>query len=407
MKRRGKGSKGEGDIQGFFAGEDPLTEALRGAIRERVEEVFEEELAGVLGAVAYQRIQGRQGYRHGKKARSVTTAMGLQRFQMPRGRVRGPDGRLREWQSQTLPRYQRRAKDVEAALVGVYIQGVNTRRVKAALRPMLKKAALSASTVSRIVSRVKEAMEAWRNRSLAEEAVVILYLDAIHVKVRMAGRVRTLPVLLTVGVREDGTKALLGIWQMGSEGEESWKAVLTDLTRRGLRSPLLGVIDGCPGLRKAVEIIFPGMEIQRCTVHKLRNLLAHAPKALYDEVREDYHRIVYAACREEAEREYRAFLTKWRREGAGVARSLEEAGEELLTFFRYPKLMWKALRTTNMIERLLQEFRRRVKVQCSLPSEQAVMILFYGLYAGGAIRMRKIDGCREMKRFMQIAGKAA
>lgn len=167
---------------------------------------------------------------------------------------------------------------------------------------------------------------------------------------------------------------LLGLWSKGSESTESWKDVLEDLVRRGLRRPLLAILDGCGGLRAAVELVWTGLEVQRCLVHKLRNLLRHAPKHAHDEVRDDFHKIMDAKTEKEGREAYEAFLAKWKRQCASVAKSLEEAGEELLTFLRYPKSQWKSLRTTNVIERLNEEFRRWVKTQSSLPNESAILI---------------------------------
>jgi transposase-like protein len=132
--------------------------------------------------------------------------------------------------------------------------------------------------------------------------------------------------------------------------------------------------------------------VQRCTVHKLRNLERNAPAHVLEEIKADYHRIVYAVSLAEARKAYAAFVRKWRKRCPGVVASLEEAGDELLTFFPFPAEQWKCLRTTNAIERLNEEFRRRVKTQGSFPTEDAAMVLLYGLVATGQIKLRKIDG---------------
>ena len=157
-------------------------------------------------------------------------------------------------------------------------------------------------------------------------------------------------------------------------------------------APLLCIIDGNAGLRRAVERVWPRAAVQRCCVHKLRNLERKAPKHALAELREDFHRIVYAASGDSARAAYTAFERKWNRRCPGVARSLAEGGDELLTFFRFPKAQWKTLRTPNAIERLNEEFRRRVKTQGSLPTEDAAVSLLFGLVASGQIRLRKIDG---------------
>ena len=170
------------------------------------------------------------------------------------------------------------------------------------------------------------------------------------------------------------------------------------LVHRGLKRPSLVIIDGNKGLRAAVEKSWPGIKVQRCTVHKLRNLERHVPRHALEEVKSDYHRIINAESLQEGSQAYRTFVVKWKKLAPKVVVSLEEAGEELLTFYGFPDSQWKALRTTNAIERLNGEFRRRVKTQGSLPSAPAAEFLLFGLIISGQIRMRRIDGWRELKQ---------
>jgi transposase-like protein len=229
-------------------------------------------------------------------------------------------------------------------------------------------------------------------RALREVDLVYLYLDALTLRVRSAGKVVSVPVLTAVGVLADGEKQLLALELCGAESADAWAGFVDALISRGLKVPLLCIIDGNPGLRRAVGRAWPQAAVQRCCVHKLRNLERKAPKHALAELREDFHRIVYAASGESARAAYAAFERKWGKRCPGVARSLAEGGHELLTFFRFPKAQWKTLRTTNAIERLNEEFRRRVKTQGSLPTEDAAISLLFGLVASGQIRLRKIDG---------------
>jgi len=169
------------------------------------------------------------------------------------------------------------------------------------------------------------------------------------------------------------------------------------------RSFVTVISDGNPGLAAALERVWPGVPRQRCTVHKLRNLEAKAPQHAHAELREDYHRIVYAQDRAAATRAHQAFLGKWRKRSPAVATSLEEAGEELLTFYAFPPSQWLSLRTTNAIERLQLEFRRRVKTQGALPGETAALRLLFGLLASGQIRLRRIKGFREINEKHEAA----
>jgi putative transposase len=296
-----------------------------------------------------------------------------------------------------LPRYARRAKSVNAALIGMYLGGVNTRRVKAVLRPLLRGTPLSKSAVSRLVQRLKEAFETWRQRPLDGRRFVVMYMDAIYLKARFAGKVSSVPVLAVVGVTAKGEKVLVSLEAKGAESQEAWRSLMEGLVERGLKvSPKLVIIDGNAGLRAAVAMTWPKADVQRCTVHKLRNLLSHAPEHAHEAIREGFHRIVYATSLGEAKAAYEQMLKLWRKQGEAVARSLEEAGEELLTFFKYPESQWKALRTTNAIERLNLEFRRRIKTQSSFPTAEAALLLLFGLVVSGQVKMRRIDGWKEL-----------
>src|SRR5438128_200547 len=306
---------------------ESLEQRLRERMRELIEQVLEEEVEEALGAPRSQRAATRSGYRHGVKPRRLVLRGGAVQVAVPRARSVTPAGGEREWQSRLVPRYRRATPEVEQAVLGVYLSGGNTRRIRAALSPLLRHAPLSKSAVSR----------------------------------------------------------------------------LEDLAARKLGRPRLVISDGNPGLAAALERVWPGVPRQRCTVHKLRNLEAKAPQHAHAELREDYHRIVYAQDRAAATRAHQAFLGKWRKRSPAVATSLEEAGEELLTFYAFRPSQWLSLRTTNAIERLQLEFRRRVKTQGALPGETAALRLLFGLLASGQIRLRRIKGFREINEKHEAA----
>ena len=217
--------------------------------------------------------------------------------------------------------------------------------------------------MSRVWRKVKGDWDAWTSRSLAEEPIVRLILDGTVVRVRLDRKATSISLLVVVGVREDGQKLLLAIKQMGGESTEAWRTVLDDLVRRGLQRPELLIVDGGAGLESAIAAVWDGVPVQRCTVHKHRNLLAHAPERLHEEITEDYNEMIYAATREEVEARRKAFIRKWRVKHRAVANSLEEAGDRLFTFTRLPPSQWRSARTTNAIERLHEEFKRRIKTQ--------------------------------------------
>jgi transposase-like protein len=383
-------------MEGLF-GPDRLSEALRGKVREMILTLAEAELSEVLAAMPYERKGERRGYRNGKRERWVSTGLGATAIELPRARL-SEGGERKEWQSRLIERYQRRARSVDSALLGCYLSGANGRRIRGALSPLLRGAPLSKSAISRVVGRLQSLFTDWRQRSLKEETVIFVYLDAIALRVRIANKVISAPVLVGLGVRADGEKVVLDLELLQSESSECWGGFVEGLVNRGLKRPSLVIIDGNKGLRAAVEKSWPGIKVQRCTVHKLRNLERHVPRHALEEVKSDYHRIIHAESWEQAKKAYWEFVVKWKKPVPKVVVSLEEAGEELLTFYGFPNSQWKSLRTTNAIERLNGEFRRRVKTQGSLPSAQAAELLLFGLIISGQIHMRRIDGWQEIKQ---------
>ena len=193
---------------------------------------------------------------------------------------------------------------------------------------------------------------------------------------------------------------LVSLRVAASEAASHWSGVLLDLQRRGLVAPALLVVDGHSGLRKALES-WPEVQVQRCTRHTLVNLIAHCPVHARAELKRDYRGIVNAKDGMAGRQAYTACLAKWTPLCPAVARSLEEAGSELLTFYAFPTSMWRSLRTTNPLENLHREFRRRTKTQASFGTEQAGVTLLYGLVAFGQIRFHKIDGHRHVASLMR------
>ncbi len=378
-------------------GPDSIEAGVRGRIRAWIEELVEAELTSALGAELSERPgTSRQGYRHGHRERTLSTSLGPSTFQLPRARVQIADGGTREWQSAVVPRYQRRTGRVDEALLGVYLSGTNGRRIRSALAPLLNGAPLSKDAVSRLTGRLAGDFAAWRNRDLAEEQIRYLFLDGWYPKVRLGKQRVRVPVLITLGVCADGRRLLLDMRMAGEESAAAWREVVESLVARHLGVPVLAVIDGNPGLPTALRTAWPTIEVQRCTAHKLRNLQAKAPARWREELTEDYRRMIYAESAAAVLKARGSFTKKWRLRCPAVIASLEEAGEELFTFVRFPIAQWKALRTTNALERINEEFRRRVKTQGSLPSQDAVMLLLFGLLRSGQIKLRALVGYHDM-----------
>ena len=374
-------------------GYDPIEDRLRQAVRATIEAVFEEELAEFIGRCRYGRGEGaRKGYRHGHRERQLVGTFGAETVSVPRARIADEAGKVTEWRSKALPRYQRLTKKAEALIASVYLAGTNTRRVKRALYGLFQ-GAVGKDVVSRAWRKVKVDWDAWCTRSLADEDIVRLIMDGTVIKTRLDRKATNTSVLAAVGVRRDGQKVLLSIRNMGGESTAAWGAFLGDLDARGLKRPAFVIVDGAPGLEAALVALWgEELPIQRCTVHKHRNLLGHAPKHMHDELTEDYRDMIYAGTTAEIETRRKAFLRKWRLKCRAVADSLEEAGDRLFAFTRLDPSQWKSARTTNAIERLNEEFRRRIKTQTVLPCAETVPMLLWALMASGQIQMRKVDG---------------
>ena len=374
---------------------DPLEAEVRQQIRSFIEELLEEEVTTVLGRDRYARTPEASGSRNGHRDRQLLGTFGAVTVSVPRARVATAAGRQEEWHSKTLRAYKRLTKQAEALIAGAYLAGTNTRRVRRALAGLFG-GAVGKDTVSRAWRKVQSDWEAWQKRDLAGNDVVRLILDGTVVRVRLDGKATSLSILVALGVRRDGQKVLLALRNMGGESEAAWRALLDDMVARGLAKPELLIIDGAPGLEKALAALWPDLPIQRCTVHKHRNLLAHAPRKMHEEIGADYTDMIYAKTAKEVDAKRKAFLRKWRLKCPAVAASLEEAGEKLFTFLRFPPEQWRSIRTTNAVERLHEEFKRRIKTQCLLPCAATACMLFWALLASGQITLRKVDGWQSL-----------
>jgi transposase-like protein len=384
---------------------DPIEDAVRSRVRGFIEEVLEAELTQALQRPRYKRAlpttagdaDPPTGRRHGHRRRTLLGTFGPVEIKVPRARLEDAGGATREWKSKSIQSYQRRTRQADALIAGAYLAGTNTRRVKRALSALFK-GAVGKDVVSRAWRKVQTDWQAWCKRDLTSEPIVRLILDGTVVRTRIDKKSTSISLLVALGVRADGQKVLLAVDDMGGESEASWRAFLDDLSARGLRQPEFVIVDGAPGLEKALAGLWPNAPVQRCTVHKHRNLLAHAPEKLHDEISADYSDMIYANTAKDVLVKRRLFNAKWRLKHRPVADSFEEAGDRLFTFLRLPPEQWKSARTSNAIERLHEEFKRRIKTQTLLPSTKTAAMLFWALMASGQIVMRKVDGWQTMDR---------
>src|SRR4051794_31136681 len=283
---------------------DPIETALRDRVREFIETMISSELDAALARPRYARRPAGEGgdgvaaevvgHRHGHRTRTLTGTFGATQVSLARARIAAEGGGTVEWRSKALRAYQRRTKAVEALIASTYLAGTNTRRVRRALAALFG-GAVGKDVVSRTWRKIKTDWEAWNGRDLAAEPIVRLILDGTVVRVRLDRKATSISLLVVLGVRSDGQKVLLAVKNMGGESEAAWRALLDDLVVRGLRAPELLIVDGAPGLGKALAALWPAVPAQRCTVPKHRNLLAHAPDKLHEEISADYQDMTRAS----------------------------------------------------------------------------------------------------------------
>jgi putative transposase len=269
-----------------------------------------------------------------------------------------------------LPAYKRLSHRAEALIAEIYLAGMNTRRARRALAKLFE-GHIGKDVVSRAWQRTRSAWEAWQRRDLAGDDIVRLILDGTVVKVRLDRKATAISLLIALGIRRDGQKVVLAIKNMGGESEAAWRAALDDLTSRGLARPELVIVDGGKGLEAVLASLWDDVPVQRCTVHKERNLLAHAPKHLHDEIKVEFNDMMHAPPQRTCSASARS---SWPRGNCA-------AGRLPTAFLRYPPEQWRSLRTTNPIERLHEEYKRRIKTQCLLSCAETAAMLFWPLLA--------------------------
>ena len=331
------------------------------------------EVEAHLGAGWYERADQRRGRRNGRRERGVSCGVGKVLIDYPKLR-----GCARPFQSAVLAAWQRKSQTLLATLPSLYVEGLSTRDYQRALSPLWAGVGLSRSTVSRANGRIQDGFQQWRRRSLAEEPIPYLYLDGHYEGVRLGTKGKE-AILVAHGVRRDGRRVLLGVWLGCHEDTASWKLALQDLVERGLARPGLVISDGNPGLIRAVRELWPKTPRQRCIVHRIRNVLARVPKRERPAFRKALNRIFYAPSEAEAREEARRFAERWGNVYPEAVATLGRDLADCLTFFRLPPRHWKRLRTSNTLERLFREVRRRTRVIGRLPNEAAALSLVWAV----------------------------
>ncbi|HYP13993.1 MAG TPA: IS256 family transposase [Bryobacteraceae bacterium] len=343
---------------------------LRPLIREILEQVMEAEMEEVLGAEKGERTANRQGYRSGYYGRTLVTRVGKLELRVPQDR----QGRFR---TEIFERYQRSEKALVGALTEMYVQGVSTRKVKAVTEELCGHE-FSASTVSRMNQSLDTELEKFAKRRL-EDAYPYVILDARYEKVREDGVIRSQAVMVAIGIDWEGRRCILAVELANRESATSWKDFILALKQRGLSGVEFVVSDDHAGLRSAIREVLPEAAWQRCYVHFLRNALDHLPRKADDECMTELRWIYDRRTIEEARQDLAAWLKKWGKRYQKLCDWVEANIEETLTFYRLPRQHHKNMKSTNLLERLNEEIKRRTLVVRIFPNTASCLRLVRAL----------------------------
>jgi len=349
----------------------PLTELTKIGARMMLQSALEEEVTAYLQRDYYERNAEAKGSRSGSKPRSVKIGSGDIGLKMPQ--VRNAGG---PFHSRILPPRLTQMDEIQETIPLLYMNGLSSRKVKKAVGKLIGKKGLSHQNVMRISGRVVDEFNAWKKRDLSMLQVVYLIVDGVRVGVR-AGTTEKEAVLVAWAFLEDGSRELVGVSLGNSESYNAWKGFLEDLVGRGMGAPMLTVIDGCPGLIKAVDEVFPESDKQRCTKHRTDNVLDKVLELDKTSVKESVRKVFYASTYEHAKEAVELFKKKWSLKYPSAVECLTENIEDCLTYYKYPYQHWLRIRTTNVVERSFKEVKRRIKAAGRFQNEERALTMVY------------------------------
>ena len=333
-------------------------------------EIMRLELTKFLGRQPYERAEDESNHRNGSyQRRFALKGIGEISVQVPRDR-KG------EYQTQVIPKSKQYEDELRQDIAVMFLSGVSTRTL-AMISHRLIGHKISSGEVSRCSRELVQAIESWRNRDLSLTRFKYIFCDGVYFEMRVSKTIEKVSVLVVIGVAENGQKQVIGIQSGDKESASNWRETFKDLKRRGLdsRTVTLGIMDGLPGLEKVFREEFPRGKVQRCQVHVARNVLAKVPKKLKQEVADDIRSIFYASSREKAIEFSARFTGRWQKEVPSAVKCLQNSLDDCLAFFDFPEEEWISLRTTNVIERLNKEFKRRTKPMEIVAGENACYTL--------------------------------
>jgi putative transposase len=380
------------DVKGLLERDEDF---LRSAVEGLVHAALEAEMTEAVGAAKSERTERRLGYRSGYYERSLVTRVGTLELRVPQDRA----GRF---STDLFERYQRSEKALVAALAEMYVQGVSTRKVKAVTEELCGHE-FSASSISAINKKLDASLKAFSERRL-EEAFPYVILDARYERIREAGVIASQAVLIAVAVDWEGRRQVLAVELANRESRSSWKDFLLALKRRGLSGVEYVVSDDHPGLKAAIREVLPEAAWQRCYVHFLRNALDYVPRKVDDDCLQELRWMYDRRDLAEVRRDLAQWLAKWQGKYAKLCTWVEDNIEETLTYYRLPLAHHKHMKSTNMLERLNQEIKRRTHVVRIFPGRESCLRLVRALAVEThenwleAIRYLNMEHLREHKK---------
>ncbi|MDP2728891.1 MAG: IS256 family transposase, partial [Dehalococcoidales bacterium] len=343
---------------------------MRGVVGEYLSELMRMELTRFLGRKPYERAEAEPNHRNGSYQRRFTLkGIGEVPVEVPRDR-KG------EYQTKVIPKSKQYEDELRQDISMMFLSGISTRALSMISGRLIGRK-ISAGEVSRASKELVTAIETWRNRNLSIERFKYLFCDGVCFDMRIAGTVEKVSVLVVIGISESGLRQVIALQSGDKESASNWREVFKDLKSRGLDSQAvtLGIMDGLAGLEKVFGEEFPKGKVQRCQVHVMRNVLAKVPQKLKQGVADDIRSIFYASKREKALELSVKFTERWQKDVPSAVKCLQNSLGSCLTFFYFPEEEWISLRTSNVIERLNKEFKRRTKPMEIVAGESACYTL--------------------------------
>ncbi|MBT8352654.1 MAG: IS256 family transposase [Deltaproteobacteria bacterium] len=351
-----------------------LFEIIRTDVKETVGQylssLMKAELTQFLDRNPYERKEEQANHRNGSYDRKFTLkGIGEVAVNVPRDRQGS-------FKSQVIPASQQYEKELRHDLSMIFLTGVSTRSLSMLSNKLIGRR-ISPGEISNANNELIDSVERWRNRDLSDEPIKYMFLDGVNFDMRIGKTVEKVPILAAIGVTEKNLKRVLGFQAGDKESATTWREFFKDLKRRGLEGSkvVLGIMDGLPGLEKVFKEEFSNARVQRCQVHVARNVLAKVPRKLKKAVADDMRSIFYASSKERALKFYEQFKMKWQRDLPSAVKCLGNSIHSCLTFFMCPDEEWISLRTTNIIERLNKEYKRRTKPMEIVAGENACYTL--------------------------------